>query len=309
MMTIQYKALGTTIEGVFRDMHEPHSLVTDIKQRITIFENTFSRFIVTSELSRINAHTGKPISISEEMFKLLSAAERLRKTTHNNITPLVGAVMDAIGYNKTFDSLTHESEISPLPDSTSLVDLNMVLDPAHQTLTLPLGTKLDVGGIGKGYLLEELAPWIEQQSKHYWLSLGGDMLVAGKDADEQPWIVGVQNPFSLNEDIGKLHMPPNRLTIATSGITKRKGVSNGIPWHHIINPSTGKPSDTDVVMATVVAPSALEAEAYAKHIIIEGSKKGMLWAEAERVAALAITKARHITMTSPMRPYAHIYET
>ena len=143
---------------------------------------------------------------------------------------------------------------------------------------------------------------MESLSKDYWLSLGGDLVVAGTDDSGQPWPVGIQNPFAHDHDFVKLIPPPGRWGVATSGTTKRHGVKDGVPWHHIIDPRTNKPSDSDVIAATVIAPEAVLADALAKVVLLRGTAEGLVWAAQDRnINALAISHEGKIFTTPDMK--------
>jgi FAD:protein FMN transferase len=136
---------------------------------------------------------------------------------------------------------------------------------------------LDFGGIGKGYLLDNLSKMIS--SRHvagYWLSLGGDIICSGHDVDGQPWRVGVQNATESTENIQYIeNRHGDMLAIATSGTTKRKGIRNGTKWHHIIDPRSGLPAETDILTVTATAKSAVIGDVYAKVAVIAGSKEAV----------------------------------
>jgi thiamine biosynthesis lipoprotein len=124
-------------------------------------------------------------------------------------------------------------------------------------------------------LLDELSRGLSGKAlSGFWLSLGGDIICAGYDLDNENWKVAIQEAIDTNKIIDYiLNQNGSILAIATSGITKRKGFKNGKHWHHIIDPRTGKPALTNILTATVTADQAVTADVYAKCIVIAGPKQ------------------------------------
>jgi thiamine biosynthesis lipoprotein len=108
------------------------------------------------------------------------------------------------------------------------------------------------------------------------VSLGGDIICFGYDHHETDWQILVQDANSPDKTVGKFSNNDGHfLAIATSGVTKRKGVHQGKAWHHIIDPRTGQPAKTDILTATITADSAKVADVYCKCIVIEGIEEAV----------------------------------
>lgn len=308
----RFQALGSTIEGGFRgDPKATKDLWAEIRLAVSRFGDRFSRFLPGSELSQLNSHAGSSVSVSPELYALLHVARGMWERTQGLVDPTIGYALIQAGYDRSFESLKDTQKIPTRPNAKmALVKATMadvILHPETRTVHLPLNVSLDLGGLGKGYLLDQLVASVEAVTTDYWLSLGGDLLVSGVNEQGKPWVIGVQDPTAHAQDWAQLVPPPGRWAIATSGVTKRKGVHEGVAWHHLIDPRTGKPSNTDVLGATVLAPSALEADVMAKAVLLQGSRDGIAWAEQQpNINALVITSDRTIQSTSGMTPLLRI---
>ncbi len=305
LVTAQFHALGSTIEGGFRaDPEAGQQLWTRVRENITAFENRFSRFLPASELSQLNSHAGQPMTVSPEMIALLQEIEKQWKDTNGLFDPTIGYALIKAGYDRSFELLSKVTSAT-IGSKSKLVRAkfsNIAVDTQRSTVSLPLGVSLDFGGIGKGYLLDQLVPLIEEVTTDYWLSFGGDLVLSGHDEGQRHWVIGVQDPNDHTRDVAKLSLPEGRWGVATSGTTKRKGVHNGNPWHHLIDPRTGRSAVTDVVGATVLAPNATIADVYAKTVLLQGSKDGIAWVtQHPNVEALAITVDRLMVTTPGMQ--------
>ncbi len=85
---------------------------------------------------------------------------------------------------------------------------------------------------------------------------------------QSEWEVALENPFEPEQDLAVLRVQPG--AVATSSIVKRQWKQNGKIQHHLIDPRTGEPAETEWVSTTVWAPAAAEAEVYAKVLLIAG---------------------------------------
>ena len=259
---------------------------------INAFDQRFSRFRTDSELNRVNQLAGQPTQISEEFQHWLQTALDYSRKTDGLYNPLLLPAIQRAGY---VGSWPHVEKYQPQLDYRQQRDANSkTIRLEGQTVTLASQTALDSGGIGKGYLLDQLASLLDTKHvKDYWLSLGGDIICAGFDNDNQPWKVGIAKANSPQQPVAvMINDNGYHLAVATSGTTKRRGVN----WHHIIDPRTGKPARTDVLTATVVSDSATAADVYAKCLVILGSE-----AAGNFITAQAIDGALLQTATSQHR--------
>ena len=237
------------------------------------FERQFSRFIPASELSMFNNSAGLEVPVSKDFKELLLTAKNMSRLTEGLYNPFILPALQKAGYVQSFIS-TYSQDISP-NYSRRLTKPALELKVFDDTAMIPLNSAIDMGGIGKGYLADKLAGLIiEYDIEGYWFSLGGDVVTHGYDKDGQPWHVAVQNAVHPKEVLDiEIATDSNRLSVASSGIIVRKGEMNSQPWHHIIDPRTAKPAQTDVLLATVVAENTCLADVLAKCAIIVGSKE------------------------------------
>jgi FAD:protein FMN transferase len=142
---------------------------------------------------------------------------------------------------------------------------------------------LDFGGIAKGWCADQALKRLQAEGP-VLVNAGGDIAINGPRADSSPWQIGIADPFHPGEEIETLFL--NACGVATSGKDRRRWTRNGILRHHIIDPFTGQPAETDLLTVTVIAPNVMDAEAVAKAAFMLGSHAGMEWIDAhpERAA-------------------------
>ena len=190
------------------------------------------------------------------------------------VTPLVYDALLSAGYDRPFEEMADGIRNSgtqniPMQDWHSIR-----WDQKKSQIQFPYGTRLDFGGIAKGWAADRTSAALRRYGPAL-VDAGGDISANGPRADGSPWPVGVANPFIAEEPLFTLAIVKGG--VATSGRDYRKWNVDGRLRHHIIDPRTGEPAETDAVTATVIAPDARRAEAAAKTALILGSEGGVHW--------------------------------
>lgn len=237
------------------------------------FEKRFSRFIPMSELSTFNRSAGLKVVISPEFKEILTTARELAKQTEGLYNPFMLPAVQRAGY---LHSAAAGYEADPVDDFTARQVVGIEhLEIGEDWARIPYGTAIDLGGCGKGYLAEQLRDLLNKDHiMGYWLSLGGDIATFGVGADSQQISVHVQNAQTISIDFPvKILCPTTEFAVATSGTFRRKNQQSKKYWHHIIDPRTLLPAETDILLATVACNNALDADVLASCAVILGSKK------------------------------------
>lgn len=263
-------ALGSEVYITLVDTDERKvgRVFEDVWQAIGLFEHTFSRFMQDSELTYVNERAGVPTPVSREFMRLAETAKDYASATDGLYNPFVLPNLQKAGYKGSWPAPDVQGEA---PDYTAreLAQWD-ALTINGSTVTLPPGSALDFGGIGKGYALDELARMLEHEGvEHYWLSLGGDILTGGNDIDGKPWTIEIASAANENEVAAHFEIRQQTVrAVATSGTLKRAGEG----WNRLIDPRTGQSTTSDIVMATVAAENGTSADVYAKCLVLVGSE-------------------------------------
>lgn len=156
------------------------------------------------------------------------------------------------------------------------------------------GLHFDLGGVGKGWLADRALSWLTAWPSAV-VDADGDLAI--RCAPGGNWEIGVEDPRTSDSNLAVLRLgsPVNGIPtcwgVATSGTSIHRWRIGGAVSHHLIDPRTGRPAVTDVVQATVVAGSALRAEALAKAAVIAGSVEGFALLERARVRGAVLLMA------------------
>ena len=262
-----------------------NSVIALVERRAEQLEQRWSRFIADSDLSRLTESSGHPLNVDSDTITLLTAMlDGWHETDHDFDPTLLPAVV-AEGYGR---SLIDPTRSTQLPESArSRVDLEaMRIDGL--TVTLPRGTALDPGGIGKGLAADLIAAdLIDAGALGCLVEVGGDLRVVGEAPDGVAWRVSVDDPFSPGTERALIRLPDGG--IATSSQRKRRWMSeSGTERHHLIDPATRRSAVTSIQTITVIASSATRAEILTKPGFVRPIDDYLAWIPTRGAAALLI---------------------
>lgn len=261
------------------------NLYRELWKAIFMFERRFSRFLPDSELSVFNRNAGMKQIISPDFRDILIDVCAISNETDGLYNPFILPALQAAGYSHSRVP-GHEQDAVDDHSSKSVASIDR-LEIGDDWARIPYGTALDLGGLGKGYLAALLRERLPDIVTGYWLSFGGDIAVGGNDKDDQPWTVKIEAAEDQTQEVGMFTVSAP-CGIATSGTTIHRGKKAGINWHHIIDPRTRKPAETDVLLATVQHASPLRADVLASCAVILGSKHGMQFLKDQGVKAAVL---------------------
>jgi FAD:protein FMN transferase len=250
-----------------RAARSPLARLTDAEALARTTERTFSRFIDTSELCRVNASAGSWIDVSPEMSEVLELAYGLHERTGGLFDPGILADLERAGYDRTFEDLPAERELGGAAPARGATFAEIEL--GHHRVRLPPRLRIDLGGIVKGWAADRLADRLADLGPCL-VELGGDTAVRGLPPDSAGWEIGLQAPGATGELLGVLRLTEGG--VATSGTDARRWRRGGSWAHHLIDPRTGEPSRSALTQVTALAENAAFAEVWAKAALIAGEE-------------------------------------
>ena len=279
---------------------EDNQVLKEAMQECGRYEQILSRTIEGSDVWRINHAGGEPVEVSDDTAAILRCAEE--------ISGMSGGAFDiTIAPASTIWDFTSGEAVLPdadaLTEAVKLVDYTKVSLEGN-TVTLPEGMMIDLGGIAKGYIADQVKAYLEKCGvEHAILSFGGNIVAIGKKPDGSDWKVGIQD---IDKPTGE-HMlvAANRGgSTVTSGIYERGFELNGVRYHHLLNPKTGWPEQNELASVTILSDSSMEGDALATAAFILGTEKGLKLIESqEGIEAVFIARDRKVTYSSGAKDY------
>lgn len=259
------------------------------------YEALLSKTIEGSDVYNINHANGAPVTVSGHTRVVLEKALE--------IATLSGGAFD-ITIAPATELWDFKSETPTLPDSVALEAAAKLVGYKNISLsgnvvTLPAGMMIDLGGIAKGYIADEIADNCRASGiTSGLLNFGGNVVVIGSKPDGSAWNVGIQDP---DQPTGAYlaAIPAVNSTVVTSGIYERGFDLDGVRYHHILDTATGWPVQNELSSVTILTQSSMEADALSTTCFALGTEGGMalLREHFPEVNAVFITKDRQVTAT------------
>ena len=251
-------------------------------------EECCSRFDPQSELMQLTTRIGVPVPVSALLYEAVRFAVAVAEETGGAFDPTIGRTMEARGFNREYRTgQMIDSELSghASSDSSNPASYRDVhLHPDAHTITLGRPLVLDLGAVAKGLAIDMAARELSAL-ENYSIDAGGDIYAAGTNPAGQPWSVGIRHPRCQDQLIDAIRV--SNLAVCTSGdYERRSSVEDGA--HHILDPRTGASVDA-VASVTVVAPTAMAADALATAAFVLGPPAGIELLERQGVNGLMIS--------------------
>jgi thiamine biosynthesis lipoprotein len=268
-----WDAIGTRIRLVVTEASQLDWARAILTDDLAALDAACSRFRADSELMALDASAGQPTTVSPLLAEAVSAALRGAMLTGGLVDPTVGRAMETIGYDRDFDSVPAHGAALRITVSHVPQWRQIRLDESAHLLTVPAGVRLDLGATAKAWAADRSAQRIGRQlGCGVLVSLGGDIAVAGQ-VPTGGWSIRVQD---ITGDPSSPAQGPSGVIairaggLATSSTSARRWQRGGDLMHHILDPRTGRPADSDWRTVSVAAGSALDANIASTASIIRG---------------------------------------
>lgn len=287
-----FAAMGTTVTVLAPalDARAEAALACAISEVFAASEQRFSRFLAESELSRLQRAEG-PARVSRPLLDALVAARRWHACTGGLFDPAIGGPLVAHGYDRSFAPGALDRESAPRRPATARATFaEVVVDELTATVTLPAHVGLDLGGLVKGRTVDQAARLRSpggQVVAALAVEAGGDAVLRGDGPEGRGWIVEVEDPRDAARTLCLLRVCDRAL--ATSAPNRRRWRVGGETRHHLIDPRTAAPAESDLAQVTVIAEAAEAADVLAKTVFLLGRVAGRRWLSAlPRVGAVLV---------------------
>ncbi len=261
-------------------------------------EECCNRFDEQSEVRQLSAQLGVAVPVSAVLYEAVQFALAVAEESGGAFDPTVGKPMETRGFNREYRSGQAVNTALQVSPGVSYRDVQ--LDPDEKTITLRCPLLLDLGAVAKGLAIDLAARELHAFG-NFAVDAGGDLYLGGCNADGNPWSVGIRNPREQHLLIDTLHVTD--LAVCTSGDYERPSATEA-GGHHIMDPRTGV-SATALASVTVLAPSAMVADALATAAFVLGPAAGLDLLNRHGVDGLLVTPVLERFSTRGMRGEHH----
>ena len=288
----------------------PETLVEEVWTACARYEQLLSKTVAGSDVSRINQAGGETVTVDPETWEILRRAKEISALTGGAFSITIAPVTALWTFTGTLSNSvpTDEARLSALP----LVDDQKIELGENNMVTLPAGMQIDLGGIAKGYIADKVAKLIREKAYAGIISLGGNVYTIGQKPDGSKFSVAITDPQTPSTARSVIYTKD--CTVVTSGTYERGFNFGGVRYHHILDPKTGWPSQSDLVSASFVMDSSMTADALATACIVIGSEKALALAKERGLDAMFITGDGTLLFTDGFEekynhtPYADLFK-
>lgn len=297
---VQFKVYGENAEKA----------VDEAVDRLSEIDDKMSVFKEYSEISDINMRAGvRPQKVSKDTYFLLKKSVEYSKALGGAFDPTIRPIVDLWSIGTDKECIPEKEDIE---ESLRLVNYKDIIfnDEEGSVMLRHKNQRADMGGIAKGYAADEVRNiFIRNDIENAIIDLGGNIFVLGSKPDGELWNVGIQNPFETRgEYIGIVSAKDK--SIVTSGNYEKYFMKDGKKFHHIIDPRTGYPSESEIISATVISDNSIDGDGLSTGLYILGTDKAMKFVEAMKgIEAIFITENKKVYTTSGIKKNLRLVNT
>lgn len=249
---------------------QAETAVQEISAELRDFEALFSMYVEGSEISRLNQAAGEePVKLSDQVYQLLKRSKGLSQQSGGAFDITIAPLTKAWGITSNNPSVPTEAELAA---AKSLIDVDKLVldDEAQSAQLLEKGQAVDLGGIAKGAACDI----VRQVAEKYditcgYVSIGGNMVVLENKPLGRDFYFGVRDPEGdASQSICAVTLYGK--TMATTGGYERFFEENGVVYHHVLDPETGWPADSDLLSVSVISEDGLLADFLSTTLFVLG---------------------------------------
>ena len=247
-----------------------------LEDKINELDGRLSTGKATSEVSKLN-DTGKAV-LSKTSISLVKKSLELNKQTGGLFDITIYPLMELWGFPTKNYRIPSDKEIRAILKNVGS-DKIIFNENTGEISFKNKGMKIDFGGIGKGYITDELVKILKDEKvESAIINLGGNVYGFNKKPDGSLWNVAIRDPDEPDDYMAVIKLEDS--AVITSGGYERYFEENGIRYHHIIDPRTGKPSESNLKSVSIVSKDGTLADTLSTSLFIMGEEKAIkYWRE------------------------------
>jgi len=267
-------------------------------QRVYDIDDSMSAYKYDSDVSKISRMAGLGMQVvHKDTFDLIKKAVEFGALSNGAFDITMRPMIELWGVNKKENYIPSNFEIQETLKLVNYKDILLDENNCSVALKNP-GQSIDLGGIAKGYAADEVKRiLLENGITSAIINLGGNVVTIGEKLPGQEWTVGIQNPLSpTGEYLGVLSA--TNKTIVTSGSNEQFFIKDGVRYHHILDPRTGSPAQSELLSATAICSSSTDADAITTAIFILGPEESIELLRQLEVESIFVTKELSIMVSN-----------
>lgn len=297
-----FRAMNTDIYiWLYSAAENSNEILQDVNSLFASMDRRLSRFNPRSELSQLNNASGSFVA-SPTLFDAVEVAIWAAEITGGLFDPTILPDLEQAGYARSFETVARTGPLLSFPLQARPGRFrDIILNRARSTIHKSADIKVDLGGIGKGWTADRAADRLLGLGP-FLVNAGGDLYAYGVPPGEAGWRIVLPHP--LDDDLHLATLRVANRAVATSSITRRQWQRGRRRLHHLIDPRTAQPAETDLLSVTVIGERVATAEVFSKVALIIGSRHGLNYLETiPNVEGLLVTANGGVLQTSGLNHY------
>jgi FAD:protein FMN transferase len=273
----RFRAMGSQAHLIVNAVDADERGLLDLaERRLALLGRRWSRSPPESDLGRLNTAEGRPVRVSTDTARIVQRAVEAWEVTGGLFDPTL-------------------RQATPAPGCAAV-------EVEGDIVALPADVRLDLGGIGKGYAADQVVYELRKNgATGACVNLGGCVRVSGPYNGDTGWSVDITDPFDTEDELTTVTLTEG--AVATARRRQRGWRRGGGGPHPLIDPRTGRPSDSSLVAVTVVAAQAHWAEVLAKAALVGGEDDGRKLLETHGLSALLVRVDGEVLRVGSIREY------
>ena len=264
---IQGDALGTTYKVIVQTEYNSNVIKQSIDSIFEVVNNSMSTYRTNSIISRVN-QSQNPVEVDSHFIEVFKKSQEIWKLSNGYFDPTAGSIVNlyGMGPNTNVQSINRYKIDSVM----QYVGLDKVyLDQQNRIVKAKGGVYIDFNAIAKGYSVDLIKDLLMQiNSENFLIEVGGELITMGKNEKNKKWKVAIQNPIDLSSYYSEILL--DGMSLATSGNYRKFRIDSqtGARYAHIVNPINGESMTNNILSASVVSSSCIEADAWATSLML-----------------------------------------
>ena len=302
-------AMNTVIEQKWYG-ESADTVYTGMETKIREIESVLSLHLSQSEIAAINENAGvQPVEVSQRTFDLLQRAKELSEQSDGAFDITIAPVVELWGITSDHPHVPTDEELAQAMALMGLEDLVLDEEACTAYLTRP-GMAIDLGGIAKGWTADQLRDYArELGAERGYVSLGGNLMIIGERPDGDPFKFGLRDPQGdASTYLGTVTLEDG-CAMATTGGYERYFEEDGIRYHHVLDPRTGYPADSDLLSVAVISKDGTLADYLSTTLFVQGLEAAKAAAGSEDYALVMVDQENNVWISGSLRGNFEPHET
>ena len=271
--------LTLCLDDDYQEETQAWQVFSEIHALCKHYEQLFSRTISSSDVSLINKSKGQPVQVAIETARLITSALPYCEKSKGLFDITAGCITSLWDFKQNISPTSQELKKTICHINWRQVQVFSEENKWFTKLCDPRAS-LDLGGIAKGWIADELGTYLQKAGfSNYLINLGGNVLAHGHNSQNKPWVIRIKNPVAFSEE--EILISSDKVSVVTSGTYQRCFEKSGVLYHHILNPRTGYPVKSNIISASIVCEKSLDAEGFSTTALALGINDGLFFCKAQ----------------------------